>query len=98
MFSDNVGTKLRLITDGMSQTILTVEVAREKAVPWTKPEDLKIDSEKPEAGLDRLAGNLYLVSFADGSVHLLPADIDHETLWALFTRAGGEAVAVPNGR
>jgi hypothetical protein len=96
IFSDDKGTKLRQITDGTSKTILVVEVDARHAVPWSKPEDLAVDEEKPAAGLARMPGNgAILAAFADGSVHMLPGDIDPVTLWAFFTSAGGEVVAGP---
>ena len=96
IFSDDKGTKLRQITDGTSKTILVVEVDAQHAVPWSKPEDLAVDEEKPAAGLARMPGSgAILAAFADGSVHMLPGDIDPVTLWAYFTSAGGEVVTGP---
>jgi Protein of unknown function (DUF1559) len=96
IFCDTKGTSLRQITDGTSKTILIVEVDAEHAVPWTKPDDLAIDEEKPAAALARMPGNgTFLVGFADGSVQSLPGGIEPATLWAMFTRAGGEVVARP---
>jgi hypothetical protein len=33
--------------------------------------------------------------FADGAIQFLPEGIDAKTLWALFTRNGGETVNLP---
>jgi type II secretory pathway pseudopilin PulG len=95
VFFNNVGANMKTITDGTSKTILAVEADPEKAVPWTKPDDLKIDPKEPGAGLSNLHG-LYLVVAVDGSVHVVPSDIDSQTLWALFTRAGREPDAFPD--
>ncbi|HEX4147295.1 MAG TPA: DUF1559 domain-containing protein [Pirellulales bacterium] len=96
IFSDDKGTLLRQITDGLSKTILVVEVDADHAVPWTKPEDLAVDENKPDAGLARAPDNgAFVVGFADGSVLALPGDTDPATLWSFFTRAGGEAVIRP---
>jgi hypothetical protein len=84
------------ITDGLSRTIMVVEASDEKAVPWTKPEDLAVDKKKPAAGLVGLRHGGFLAGFCDGSVQLIPAAISAETLHALFTRAGGEIVDPSN--
>jgi hypothetical protein len=96
IFGDEKGTSMRQITDGTSRTILVVEVDPQHAVPWTKPEDIAIDEEKPAAGLARMpGGGALLVGRADGAVVALPGDIDADTLWSLFTRAGGEKIPWP---
>jgi hypothetical protein len=77
--------------DGTSNTILFVLADDEHAVEWTKPDDLKIDPDKPHAGLGKRAG-AFLVGLADGSVRSLKPTISKETLWAAFTPAGGEVL------
>jgi len=83
---------MKEVTDGTSNTILLVETAPDRAVTWTKPDDLKIDAKEPTAGLldERATG--FNAAFADGSVHYLSAKIDPKTLNALFTRNGGEVI------
>ena len=95
IFPDDKGMSLREITDGTSKTILVVEVDPAHAVPWTKPDDLVVDKAAPATGLAPIAGGSYLVGFADGSVQRMPASVEATTLWALFTRAGGEVVQRP---
>ncbi|HEX4147296.1 MAG TPA: DUF1559 domain-containing protein [Pirellulales bacterium] len=95
MFFNNAGANMKVVTDGTSKTILVVEADPENAVPWTKPEDMKIDPDNPAAGLAS-NGGVFLVAAVDGSVHLLAPDIDSAALWALFTRAGREPIAFPD--
>lgn len=83
---------IREITDGTSNTILCVEVHADAAVPWTKPDDLQVDLNDP---LKNLAGSRpegCLLLMCDGSVRTIQDTIDVNTLKALFTRNGGEAV------
>jgi hypothetical protein len=76
--------------DGTSNTILVVEAADERAVIWTKPDDLEVNPKKPHAGLVAKGRPWFLVALADGSVRTVRADISARTLWSAFTRAGGE--------
>ena len=89
------GIRIQDITDGTSNTIMMVDAADDRAVIWTKPDDLEIDPKGPEKGLAVRVRDAFQILFADGSVHDLKKDIDRKTLWALFTIAGGEAVEIP---
>ena len=80
------------IVDGTSNTIMIVEATPEKAVVWTKPDDLNVDLEKPLAGLVATGAKGFLVAFCDGSVRFVSAKVDAATLKALFTIGGGEVV------
>ncbi len=81
------------ILDGTSNTILVVEADADRAVIWTKPDDLEIDPNNPSAGLGHVRIQGFLAAMADGSVHFIPAAVAADRLRALFTRAGGEAVS-----
>ncbi len=87
-----VGTPLRRITDGLSNTIALLEVDDEHAVPWTAPEDWEYDEDNPTRGLFGLHDGIALVAFADGSVQTLMELFDVDKLHALLTKAGGEVV------
>jgi prepilin-type processing-associated H-X9-DG protein len=92
IFSGAKGTKIADVTDGTSNTIMTVEVPDDKAVIWTKPDDFEYDEELPMKGLLGGQPGGFNVGFADGSVRLIPASIKPETLKSLFTRNDGEAI------
>jgi hypothetical protein len=62
------------------------------AVPWTKPEDLAFNPEKPPPRIGGLYKDGIAAAFADGSVRFLTRDLDDETILALITRNGGEPI------
>jgi hypothetical protein len=79
-------------TDGASNTILVVEA--DKAVPWSKPEDLPFGpgSTLPPLGGLYESGN-FQVCLADGSVRTLNRQrISDTTLRAAITANGGEVL------
>ena len=59
------GRRLEDIKDGTCLTIMVVEAAR--PVPWTKPEDLPFDKEKPLPELGGLFEDGFFAALADGS-------------------------------
>ncbi|MBI5757229.1 MAG: DUF1559 domain-containing protein [Planctomycetales bacterium] len=94
-FEGSEGTRIGDFTDGTSNTILVVEAHADKAVIWTKPDDLAFDSEKPLDGLKEARQGGFQVLLCDGSVRFINLTINLDILRALFTRNGGEAVALP---
>lgn len=86
---------LAVVSDGLFKTILIVEAEAAKAVPWTKPEDLPVNLDKPHEGLKNARPTGFTAAFADGSVRLIPADVAAKVLAAAFTRSGDEQVEAP---
>jgi hypothetical protein len=95
IFPGKDAVKIADITDGTSNTVILMEADEKNAVIWTKPDDLKVDPKKPEAGLNVRDGKGYLMAFADASVRMVPKTVDKKTLWAIFTRNGGEVIDLP---
>ncbi len=79
-------------SDGLSNTILVVEAAPDRAVEWTRPSDFELDDNDPAAGLFGHREGGVLAAFADGSVKFIPETTSKDVLHALFTINGGEKV------
>ena len=78
------------ITDGTSNTIAVVNAPRDKAVPWTKPEDLSVDKDDPVASLFGDRPNMQRGLF-DGSIRTMERDrVTAESILAYLTHQGGE--------
>ena len=82
----------KIIPDGTSNTIMTVEVSDDRAVIWTKPDDFEYDQQDPMKGLVGLWPDGFIAGLADGSVRFVWSSIDPAVLKALFTRNGGEKI------
>lgn len=91
----DAGVRIASITDGTSNTLMTVEAAPDKAVIWTKPDDLAFNPERPLDGLVAPGAPTFQVGFADGSVRVMAANIAADVLRALFSPQGGEVVNLP---
>jgi len=76
--------------DGVSNTILIVEAG--KAVPWTKPEDLPYEADKPLPELGGMFPDVFQAAFADGEVHVLRKRYNEFNLRRWITSNGGEIV------
>jgi hypothetical protein len=91
-FADQPGRKTADFTDGLSNTILVVEAAPDRAVEWTRPDDLAVDEADPAAGLFGTREGGVLAGFADGAVKFIPQSTGRDVLHALFTINGGESM------
>jgi hypothetical protein len=95
VFPGGEGIKMSDVSDGASNTIMTVEAPDDSAVFWTKPDDFTYDANNPLKGLTGMRPGGFLAGFADGSVGFINSSIDPTVLKSLFTRNGGEQVMAP---
>jgi hypothetical protein len=92
-FEGDKGLTEGAFSDGTSKTILAIEANDDHAVPWTKPDDLEVDLNKPFDGLrDTEAGGIFCAVFADGHTIGITKQCDLDTFKALLTRNGGEVI------
>jgi hypothetical protein len=83
-FPKGAGLQIRQFADGLSNTILAVEVDDHNATPWTKPSDLEFDPSAPSTALGHHYGSGFLALFGDGSVHFLESKTDAAEIRSLF--------------
>ena len=91
LFDGEEGTRTEDITDGLGWTLMVVEAA--EPVPWTKPEDLAFDPEKPLSNVGGLVDGGFCVGFADGAARFIKLPVDPGILKSLITINGGEKVS-----
>lgn len=92
MFDGEQQANFATIRDGTTNTIMVVEADADRAVIWTKPDDLEIDAEKPRDGLGGLRPGGFLAVFADGHTSFLQNALDAATLLNLFNPRDGQVV------
>jgi hypothetical protein len=91
-FDRTRGRSFADFTDGLSNTIIVVEAAPDRAVDWTRPRDFNLDDNDPATGLFGQREGGVLAGFADGAVKFIPQTTGKDVLHALFTINGGETV------
>ena len=86
-FEGKRGLRFADITDGLSNTLMIVEADR--AVPWTKPEDLPYDPKKPIPKVGGVYGGAFNALFGDGSVRYFRKAPKESTFRLLIERNDG---------
>jgi hypothetical protein len=89
--------KLFQVMDGSSNTLMVVE--SDRAVPWTKPEDIAVDVQQGQRPLPRLGDPgkpTVNVLFGDGAVRAVPrGGMTDAALRAAISARGGEVIFLP---
>jgi hypothetical protein len=86
-----VGTTIRDIKDGTSNTMMALQATPDHAVIWTKPEDLAVDLDNVGTGIVG-PGERFACVFCDGAAYRVLNAIPPASLKAVLTPAGGDAV------
>ena len=92
VFSDKDGMSIAKITDGTSNTLMTIQVPASRAVIWTQPADWEYDVKNV---LDRLVEDGeqgFLAGLCDGSVRFISRTIDPKTLLKLLQANDGQVI------
>jgi beta-lactamase regulating signal transducer with metallopeptidase domain len=93
IFEGPDGVKIRDILDGTSTTIAIVESKRN--IPWTKPEDIPFDPDKPLPDLGGFVEGGFNCALADGAARSMEtARVKEELKW-LIMRNDGHVITTP---
>ncbi|MCA9186785.1 MAG: M56 family metallopeptidase [Pirellulaceae bacterium] len=85
-------TKVNEVEDGTSKTILVLESVQN--IPWTKPEDVSFDFEKPLPPVMGFNSGVFLAAFGDGSCRAISNNIDATMLKQLLLMRDHEPMNV----
>jgi hypothetical protein len=97
MFPGTASVKIADVTDGLSETLMVVEVANVN-IPWTAPVDLDVGTmsfqinDPKHPGLSSMHIDGAQVALGDATVFWLWEDASAKTLRAATTIAGGEKI------
>lgn len=86
-------TEFRMVTDGLSNTVLVTETDRDRAVHWMSPQDIDLPTYVQTATNHQpvhLGGSNE--AMADGAVYFRPVSLAPEIREAMATIAGGERI------
>lgn len=83
---------LEMITDGLSNTILALEVNPDAAVNWTEPIDYRFDPNNPRNDLTKTRNGRFLAIFADGSTYQIGERVSQNELKSNLTIAAGDGL------
>lgn len=94
IFTGSTPTTFGMITDGLANTILFVEVGPDSAVPWMSPDDITMNEyhSLPSKSMHVGGSN---VALADGSVRFFSDMAPPEDIEAMISKDGGEVISVP---
>jgi prepilin-type processing-associated H-X9-DG protein len=92
LFEGDKARRVSDIRDGTSNTLMFVEVDPDRAVVWTKPEDIDFNPERPLEGLGKAHPGGFNAALCDGSVRFISQTIDRQAFVRLAEIADGQVV------
>lgn len=90
MFFGPKGGKLGEVTDGTTNTVALIQLPANRAVIWTKPDDL--DAELPFDALTKGFGDRVNLGFGDGTVRRVKFPLKEEVFRNLLNKADGNPI------
>jgi len=91
-FEKPAGTTIRDITDGTSNTLMIIDALPDRAVIWTRPDDLEFDPANPWRGVAVPPEGSFWASFCDGSVRRIGKGTTVANLRRYFQMNDGEVI------
>ena len=85
------GMSLGTVEDGPADTVAVVEVDDALAVPWTKPDDLRLEIEQLHTQVGTLREDGFFVVWLDGSVGRILPNLKPSVLQPVFTFDASDA-------
>jgi hypothetical protein len=82
------------VRDGLTKTVMVVEVSDARAVEWTRPDDFAFDPQNPIEGLVGLRQDGFLVLSADASACFIPSSVSAVIVNGWFDKSDGNSVEV----
>lgn len=86
------------VRHGLPNTLMVLRAGVDRAVPWTKPDDLPFDNANPLATLGNSPEPTIPVSFADATSALMPKNVTAATFTSLATIRESAGVTSVDGR
>ena len=84
IFSGKTPTTYAMVRNGLSNTIMTVEVSDARAVEWTRPDDFEYNPQNPIEGLGGVLRSGFLAGMCDGSVRFYRSPRGADVFKSLF--------------
>jgi prepilin-type processing-associated H-X9-DG protein len=92
LFEGDKARRIAEIRDGTSNTLMFVEVDPDRAVVWTKPEDIEFNPQRPLEGLGKAHPGGFNAALCDGSVRFISETIDRQVFVRLAEIADGQPI------
>lgn len=92
MFAQPNRVKFQEFKDGVANTIMIMTAPADKAVIWTKPDDLRINGKDPNSSVFDRETTQAVVSLGDASTQVIQSTISSKFLKGWLTLAGGELI------